>query len=118
MDLLDDHTAKKHGSDTSGLKMRLSNRSSDASGAATVRDKHEVTFEEFCNALQGFAKDANSSFNSKLERASSSHKNVFRSNAPVASTSISAKLSTDGSDVSSVREIDSKNISQEVGTSK
>ena len=79
MDLLDDHKVKKHGSDTERLKKQLSSRQ--------PQDKHHITFEEFCSALECYADDSNQEFGEKLETASSAsgqqHKRVLRPRARV-----------------------------------
>lgn len=117
MDLLDDHKSKKHGSDIEMLRAQLSKRDS-GSGESSVQDSHQVTFEEFCNALQTFAQATKSTFGAKLEKASSSHKKAFKIRKEVANDSIKMPSSSGGSSVSSVREIDSTNISQEINSAK
>ena len=75
MDLLDSHKTRKHGSDTEKLKNELSNRND----VSKVKDKHHVTFAEFCAALKKFADDANAAFGKNLEETSGpSHKKAFK----------------------------------------
>ena len=110
MDLLDDHKVKKHGSDTERLKKQLSSRQ--------PQDKHHITFEEFCSALERYADNLNQEFGEKLETASSAsgqqHKRVFK--AKSAGNEVHAPADRANSEVSSVVEVDSSNISEETGT--
>ena len=120
MDLLDDHKTKKHGSDTEMMKKRL---------LEGPQDKHHVTFEEFCSALEAFADNSNESFGEKLEQASRAngqqHKKAFKSSK--SSQLISEtdgrsglidgnSISEESSSASSVVQVDSNNISEETGT--
>jgi hypothetical protein len=122
MDLLDDHKTKKHGSNTEMMKEQLSEG---------PKDKHHVTFEEFCAALETFADNSNDRFGEKLENASQAtgqqHKKLFKSSKSTRRIDEEVEGKSDArdldrnvtsgvsSDASSVVQVDSNNISKVTG---
>ena len=109
MELLDDHTTKKHGSNVDLVKDHITQTREENK----CEDTRHVTFDEFVNALNAFQDTTNEDWEEKLESHTDivekqNHRKKFISQK---SSAVSAAASTEDA---SVKTIDSQNISAEM----
>ena len=105
MELLDDHTTKKHGSNVDLVKDHITQTREENK----CEDTRHVTFDDFVNALNAFQDTTNEDWEEKLESHTDivekqNHRKKF----------ISQKSSAASTEDASVKTIDSQNISAEM----